>query len=102
MSLCGQLLLNALIATLIAVPRVRGTRGTARGSIGHPDSRRGRRRIRTAAEKDGPPRILLTPFIMGRPVGPVGDARTRRGVQQAALDMLKSAERPTVTRCQTS
>jgi len=48
------------------------------------------------------PRILLTPFIMGRPVGPIGDARTRRGVQQAALDMLKSAERPTVTRYQKS
>ena len=42
------------------------------------------------------PRTLLTPFLMGRPVGPVGDARTQRRVLRAALDLLGSADRPTM------
>jgi hypothetical protein len=40
------------------------------------------------------PRVLLTPFLLGRPVGPVGDARIQRGVMQAALNLLDTADRP--------
>jgi len=42
-------------------------------------------------------RVLLTPFLMGRPVGPVGDAETQKQVLRAALDLLESARQPTVT-----
>ncbi|WP_155306913.1 hypothetical protein [Desulfosarcina widdelii] len=42
-------------------------------------------------------RVLLTPFLMGRPVGPVGDAKTQKQVLRAALGMLESTQRPTVT-----
>lgn len=42
------------------------------------------------------PRVLLTPYLLGRPVGPVGDARTQRRVLRAALDLLASADRPTM------
>ena len=42
------------------------------------------------------PRVLLTPYLLGRPVGPVGDARTQRSVLRAALDLLASAKRPTM------
>jgi hypothetical protein len=45
-------------------------------------------------------RVLLTPFLMGRPVGPVGDARTQRRVLRAALDLLASADRPTIVHYQ--
>ena len=43
------------------------------------------------------PRVLLTPFLLGRPVGPVGDDGTQRDVLSAALDLLGSADRPTVS-----
>ncbi len=46
------------------------------------------------------PRVLLTPFLLGRPVGPVGDARTQRGVLRAALDLLESADQPIMTHYQ--
>jgi hypothetical protein len=42
-------------------------------------------------------RVLLTPFLMGRPVGPVGDAETQKQVLRAALYLLESARQPTVT-----
>jgi len=42
-------------------------------------------------------RVLSTPFLMGRPVGPVGDAEAQSQVLRAALDMLVSARQPTVT-----
>jgi hypothetical protein len=42
-------------------------------------------------------RVLLTPFLMGRPVGPVGDAEIQKRVLNAALGMLESAQEPTVT-----
>jgi len=41
-------------------------------------------------------RVLLTPFLMGRPVGPVGDAKTQKQVVRAAMGMLESAQEPTV------
>ena len=40
------------------------------------------------------PRVLLTPFLLGRPVGPVGDVQTQRTVLKAALDLLASAQEP--------
>jgi len=40
------------------------------------------------------PRVLLTPFLMGRPMGPVGHIQTQRNVLQAALDLLASAQEP--------
>ena len=40
------------------------------------------------------PRVLLTPYLLGRPVGPVGDDRAQRGVLRAALDLLESADQP--------
>ncbi len=40
-------------------------------------------------------RILLTPFLMGRPVGPVGDAETQKQVLRTALGLLESAKQPT-------
>lgn len=43
------------------------------------------------------PRVLLTPFLKGRPLGPVGDAATQRDVLQKALDLLGAAEQPTMT-----
>jgi hypothetical protein len=46
------------------------------------------------------PRVLLTPFLLGRPVGPVGDARTQRDVLRAALDLLESADQPIMTHYQ--
>lgn len=45
------------------------------------------------------PRVLLTPYLLGRPVGPVGDARAQRGVLQAALDLLAEAQEPTMVHC---
>ena len=42
------------------------------------------------------PRVLLTPFLLGRPVGPVDDDGTQRAVLSAALDLLGSVERPTM------
>ena len=42
-------------------------------------------------------RVLLTPFLMGRPVGPVGDAETQKQVLRTALGLLESAKQPTTT-----
>lgn len=42
------------------------------------------------------PRVLLTPFLLGRPVGPVGDAVTQRDVLETAVGLLGSAGRPTM------
>lgn len=38
------------------------------------------------------PRVLLTPFPMGRPFGPPHDAETQRAVMEAALALLASAD----------
>jgi hypothetical protein len=38
------------------------------------------------------PRVLLTPHLMGRPMGRPGDNATHRKVIQSALALLASAE----------
>ncbi len=38
------------------------------------------------------PRVLFTPFPMGRPLGFPGDKKQHRQVVKAALDLLKEAE----------
>jgi hypothetical protein len=38
------------------------------------------------------PRVLLTPHLMGRPVGPPGDATRQRASLMAALALLESAQ----------
>ncbi len=42
----------------------------------------------------GVPRTLITPHLMGRTIGPVGDRRRQRAVVSAALDLLGSATGP--------
>lgn len=42
------------------------------------------------------PRVLLTPFLMGRPIGPVGNYRLQRGVLKTALDLLASTQAASV------
>jgi len=44
------------------------------------------------------PRVLVTPHLMGRTVGPVGDPDTQRRVVRAALDLLVSAPGPETVR----
>ena len=38
------------------------------------------------------PRTLLTPHLMGRPIGKPGDIATQRKVIQTALNLLHTAE----------
>lgn len=40
------------------------------------------------------PRMLITPHLMGRTIGPVGDRERQRAVVSAALDLLESATKP--------
>jgi hypothetical protein len=40
------------------------------------------------------PRVLVTPHLMGRTVGPVGDVGRQRDVTSAALRLLRDAEGP--------
>lgn len=42
------------------------------------------------------PRVLLTPYLLGRPVGPVGDAATQKDVLGTALGLLESAQGSTM------
>jgi uncharacterized protein YqfA (UPF0365 family) len=44
------------------------------------------------------PRVLVTPHLMGRTVGPVGDRARQRAVVEAALDLLVGAEGPETVR----
>ena len=46
------------------------------------------------------PRVLLTPYLLGRPVGPVGDYQTQRDVLLAALNLLESVQRPSMVHYQ--
>lgn len=46
------------------------------------------------------PRVLLTPHLLGRPVGPVGDVRAQKGVLRAAMDLLESTARPAMVHYQ--
>ncbi len=39
------------------------------------------------------PRVLLTPYIMGRPVGPAGEFETQKKTLIAALDLLVRADK---------
>ncbi|MQA03362.1 MAG: hypothetical protein GEV07_11770 [Streptosporangiales bacterium] len=40
------------------------------------------------------PRVLVTPHLMGRTIGPVGDTKRHRQVVETALQLLRSAEAP--------
>jgi len=46
-------------------------------------------RERLAAMK--PPRVLLTPHLMGQPLGPPHQVTTHKAVVKAALNLLRSA-----------
>ncbi len=37
------------------------------------------------------PRVVLTPHLMGRPIGPPGDRSRQRQTLEAALDLLREA-----------
>jgi hypothetical protein len=50
--------------------------------------------FRHRMEDLGVPRTLVTPHLMGRTIGPVGDRRRQRAVVAAALDLLESATAP--------
>lgn len=40
------------------------------------------------------PRVLVTPHLMGRTVGPVGDRHRQRQVVETALRLLEEADAP--------
>jgi hypothetical protein len=40
------------------------------------------------------PRVLVTPHLMGRTIGPVGDRLRQRHVVDAAVQLLQQADRP--------
>lgn len=40
------------------------------------------------------PRVLVTPHLMGRTIGPVGDRAQQREVVEAALQLLEEASVP--------
>jgi len=44
------------------------------------------------------PRVLVTPHLMGRTVGPVGDRARQRAVVEAALTLLAEADGPETVR----
>ncbi len=44
------------------------------------------------------PRVLVTPHLMGRTIGPVGDGTRQRQVVEAALALLAEAEAGSVIR----
>jgi len=44
------------------------------------------------------PRVLVTPHLMGRTVGPVGDPARQREVVEAALRLLVEADGPETVR----
>ena len=52
------------------------------------------RAFRHQAEHLKVPRVLVTPHLMGRTVGPPGDAQRQRQVVRAALDLLQTATEP--------
>jgi hypothetical protein len=45
----------------------------------------------------GVPRTLVTPHLMGRTIGPVGDRERQAAVVSAALDLLESAAEPGIS-----
>jgi len=50
--------------------------------------------LRHRIEELGAPRALITPHLMGRTIGPVGDRARQRAVVTAALELLESATGP--------
>ena len=44
------------------------------------------------------PRVLVTPHLMGRTIGPVGDRTRQRTVVEAALRLLVEADGPETVR----
>lgn len=46
------------------------------------------------AERLQVPRVLITPHLMGRTIGPVGDRTRQRAVVAAALELLTTATGP--------
>lgn len=42
------------------------------------------------------PRLVITPFMMGRPLGPPGDVDTQRKIILAALNLLEKAHGPEI------
>lgn len=44
------------------------------------------------------PRVLVTPHLMGRTIGPVGDRARQRQVVEAALRLLVEADGPQARR----
>ncbi len=51
------------------------------------------RAFRDTAVKLQMPRVLVTPHLMGRTIGPVNDSVRQRQVVEAALTLLEDAER---------
>ena len=45
-------------------------------------------------ETVGVPRTLVTPHLMGRTIGPVGNRERQRRVVAAAVDLLETASEP--------
>jgi hypothetical protein len=45
----------------------------------------------------GVPRVLITPHLMGRTIGPVGDRARQQAVVAAALELLDTATKPGTT-----
>lgn len=52
------------------------------------------RAFQHVAERLRVPRVLVTPHLMGRTIGPVGDRARQRAVVEAALQVLTSATGP--------
>lgn len=52
------------------------------------------RAFQHVAERLRVPRVLVTPHLMGRTIGPVGDRGRQRAVVEAALQVLTSATGP--------
>jgi hypothetical protein len=52
------------------------------------------RAFRHVAVKLQVPRVLVTPHLMGRTIGPVGDDERQRAVTVAALRLLEEATQP--------
>ncbi len=50
------------------------------------------------AQRVAVPRVLVTPHLMGRTVGPVGDRERQREVVEAAMDLLSTASSPGTVR----
>ncbi|MGH3443178.1 MAG: hypothetical protein ACRDUY_14280 [Nitriliruptorales bacterium] len=52
------------------------------------------RSFRHVARRLRVPRVVITPHLMGRTVGPVGDRDRQREVVTAALELLEKATEP--------